>query len=458
MNPSNFTYPPAPIGARPLADSMLSSSQGKIERSIAVNIQIMLKLLYTLEQLRKHETWSRSQLETYQTEALHELRQYAYERSPFYQKFHKGLTDRPLHELPVLTKARYKNRYWVNATSGSTGHPGFFLFDESEWVSVLASFARSQEWSGVHIDLIHRQKMATVASISPWHMSSQVAATVKSWWRPSLRVPASQPLSKTVEELNAWQPEVLVAYASMLGILAEEQLAHRLHIDPKFIYSASEVLTLQTIKRVKEAWGIEPFNQYVSTETASIAAEHQSCRRMHFLEDLVITENVDEQYRPVQPGEYGAKLLVTTLFSRTQPLIRYEINDSVRVSAEPHNCGLPFAVLESIQGRVEDSLTLPAIAGGQVLIRPLVINRIMDIVPVSGWQVIQQADNGLVLLLTGARNGLTDDSLMNQIRESLAQEGARAPYIRIERVSEIPKTAAGKAPLIKAYKATPVHE
>jgi len=289
-------------------------------------------------------------------------------------------------------------------------------------------------------------------------MSSQVAATVKSWWRPSLRVPASQPLSKTVEELNAWRPEVLVAYASMLGILAEEQLAHRLHIDPKFIYSASEVLTLQTRKRIKEAWGIEPFNQYVATEAASIAAERQSCRHMYFLEDLVITEIVDEKYRPVPPGEYGAKILVTTLFSRTQPLIRYEINDSVRVSAEPHNCRLPFTVLESIQGRMEDSITLPAASGGQVLIRPLVINRIMDIVPVSGWQVIQQADNGLVVLLTGARNGLTDDALVNQISNSLAQEGAQATYVRIEHVSQIPKTAAGKAPLIKAYKATPVHE
>ncbi len=70
-----------------------------------MNIQIMVKLLHTLEQLRKHENWSRSQLETYQTEGLRELRQYAYERSPFYQKFHKGLTERPLHELPVLTKA-----------------------------------------------------------------------------------------------------------------------------------------------------------------------------------------------------------------------------------------------------------------------------------------------------------------------------------------------------------------
>ncbi len=447
-----------------------------------MNIRIMLRLLHTLEQLRKHENWTRQQLEAYQAGALHHLRQYAYERSPFYQKFHKGLTGQPLHELPILTKAlmmehfdelvtdrslhlkevrafatqgeagqRYKNRYWVNATSGSSGQPGFFLFDEAEWTYILASFARGQEWSGVRINLTQRQRMATVASISPWHMSSQVSATVKSWWRPSLRVPASQPLSKTVDELNGWQPEVLIAYASMARILAEEQLAHRLHINPKIVYVASEVLTAQTRKRAAEAWSDEPFNQYAATETASIAAEHQSCRHMHFFEDLVITENVDEHNRPVPPGEYGAKILVTTLFSRTQPLIRYEINDSIRVSTKSHDCGMPFAVLDSIQGRVEDTLTLPSLSGGEVTIRPLVLNRIMDIVPVSGWQVIEQADNGLIVLLAGTRDRMPDETLVDQISKSLAQEGARVPYIQIQHVSEIPKTASGKAPLIKAY-------
>lgn len=447
-----------------------------------MNIGVMFKLLHTLEQLRKHESWTRQQLESYQGKALQDLRAYAYQRSPFYQKFHKGLFERPLHELPVLTKAmmmehfddlvtdrtlhlddvrafatqgeagqRFNNRYWVNATSGSSGHPGFFLFDETEWAYVLASFARSQEWSGVRINLTRRQKMATVASISPWHMSSQVSATVKSWWRPSLRLPASQPLSTTVAELNEWQPEVLIAYASMAGNLAEEQLAQRLRIQPTVVYVASEVLTSQTKKLVQEAWGNGPYNQYAATETASIAAEHRSCRHMHFFEDLVITEVVDEHYQPVPPGEYGAKLLVTTLFSRTQPLIRYELNDSVRVSTESHICGLPFALLDSIQGRVEDSLTLPAISSGEVLVRPLVINRIMDIVPVSGWQVIQQADNGLVLLLSSLRNGISDERLVDQVTRSLAQEGARVPYIRIQHVTEIPRMASGKAPLIKAY-------
>jgi putative adenylate-forming enzyme len=444
-----------------------------------------LKLFHTLEQLRKHERWTRSQLEDHQTMALRELRNYAYARSPFYQQFHKGLMDRPLAELPVLTKAmlmenfdhlvtdrtlhlenirrfaeegevgqQFQDRYYVNATSGSSGHPGFFLFDEEEWAFVLASFGRGQEWSGVSINLTRQQKMATVASISPWHMSSQVAATVKSWWRPSLRIPASQPISKTVEQLNEWQPEVLISYASMAGLLAEEQLAGRLQIHPKVTYVASEVLTSQTKQRVKEAWGDEPYDQYAATETAGIASEHLSCRKMHFYEDLVITEVVDEQYRAVPAGEYGTKILVTTLFSRTQPLIRYELNDSVRVSAEEHACALPFKVLESVQGRVEDSLILPAVSDGEVLIRPLVINRIMDIAPVSGWQIQQQADQGLVILLSGTRDGVNDDWLAKQINQSLFQEGAQVPYVRVQRVSEIPKTAAGKAPLIKAYRSS----
>jgi phenylacetate-CoA ligase len=281
-------------------------------------------------------------------------------------------------------------------------------------------------------------------------MSAQVAATAKSMWRPSLRLPASQPLTQTVQQLDDWQPNVLIAYASMAGILAEEQLAGRLRIHPDVVYSASEVLTQQTRQRVREAWGDEPFNQYVATETADIGAEYKMCRRMHLFEDLVLVEVVDEHNRPVLPGAYGAKVLVTTLFSRTQPLIRYELNDNVRVGPANHACGLPFAVLEGIQGREEDALHLPALAGGRIVVQPLVFNRVMDIVPVTGWQVTQQADDGLVLLLTGMRDGLTDEALVAKLTQSLAQESVRASYFRVLHVEAIPKTASGKAPLIKA--------
>lgn len=447
-----------------------------------MDIRFTLKVLQSIRQLRQHERWTRAQLDTHQAESLRRLREYAYAHSPFYQKFHAGLTDRPLNELPVLTKAMlmehfdevvtdpairletvrefaanniedrlYLNRYRVSATSGSSGQPGFFLFNEPEFLTIIASFARGQEWSGAKVNLSQRRKMATVASISPWHISSQVSATVQTWWTPSIRIAASEPLEHIVQRLNDWQPCILIAYASMARILAEEQLAGRLRIQPEKTFTSSEVLTDETRRRVKAAWGDEPYNQYGATETADIAAEYQPCRRMHLFEDLLLAEVVDEHYHPVPPGVYGAKLLITTFFSRTQPLIRYELNDSVRLAAEPCTSDLPFAILEGVQGRVEDTLLLPSQAGERVAVQPLVFNRIMDILPISGWQVIQEGDDGLTVLLSGVHGEFADQTIEDQLVHGLAAHGVRVPYITLQRVPVIPKTSSGKAPLIKAH-------
>ena len=339
----------------------------------------------------------------------------------------------------------------MTATSGSSGHPGFFLFNEPEWITVIASFARGQEWSGAKVNFLRRRKMATVASISPWHMSSKVAVTVKTPSTPSTRIAASLPLENIVRQLNKWQPDLLIAYASMSRILADEQLAGRLHIAPEKVFTSSEVLTDETRRRVKTSWGDEPFNQYGATETADIAAEYKLCRHLHVFEDLLLVEVVDDHYHPVPHGEFGTKLLVTTLFSRTQPLIRYEINDSVRLSVKPCSIsGLPFVFIDGIQGRVEDALSMPGVKGKPILIQPLVFNRVMDILPVSGWQVIQETESTLKVLLSGARNDIRDEAVSDTIRRELTSEGVIAPLIKIQHTAEIPKNSSGKTPLVKS--------
>ncbi len=446
-----------------------------------MNIQLVLKLLHQLEQMRRHELWTRPQLEAYQAEALRRLREYTYARSPFYQQFHKGLTDRPLHELPVLTKSmmmehfdefvtdrsislrdvrshlqsdpdggKYLGRYRVNATSGSSGSPGIFLFDSSEWLAILASFARAHEWAGANVNLRHRMKMASVASVSPWHMSAQVGKTLDSWWMPALRLAATETLPVIVSRLNEWRPDMLVAYASMLRILANEQLAGRLRIHPHLIFASSEVLTQETSSLVESAWDRPPFNEYAATETGGLAAEGKADQLLYLFEDLTIVEVVDERNRLVAPGEFGDKVLVTTLFSRTQPLIRYQLNDSVRLAARSDTPDLPFAVIDAIQGRMEDVFYLPGVGGkSEVMIHPLTFHQILDPLPVSGWQVIHKPD-GLSVLLAGVQNGLNDHLFVDALDRSLAEQGAVAPPITVQRVQAIPKTKAGKAPLIRA--------
>jgi phenylacetate-CoA ligase len=120
---------------------------------------------------------------------------------------------------------------------------------------------------------------------------------------------------------------------------------------------------------------------------------------MHLFEDLVITEVVDEDNRPVPPGIYGEKVLVTVLFSRTLPLIRYEMSDSLRPANSPYcPCGHPFALIDGVQRRVEDMLRFPATGGSQVTVQPTLFHRVMDAVSASGRQVVQEP-NGLTVLL-----------------------------------------------------------
>jgi hypothetical protein len=99
---------------------------------------------------------------------------------------------------------------------------------------------------------------------------------------------------------------------------------------------------------------------------------------------------------------------------------------------------------------VEDALSMPTAKGGQILVQPLVFNRVMDVLPVSGWQVVQEVDSSLTVLLSGARNDIRDDMLSDAIQKALALEGVVIPLIKVQHVTEIPKNASGKAPLIKS--------
>jgi len=62
------------------------------------------------------------------------------------------------------------------------------------------------------------------------------------------------------------------------------------------------VLTDATRRLAQAAWARAPFNVYAATETSGIAAECGHHTGMHLFEDLVITEVVDTDNRPVPPA------------------------------------------------------------------------------------------------------------------------------------------------------------
>jgi phenylacetate-coenzyme A ligase PaaK-like adenylate-forming protein len=451
---------------------------------------LVLAVLGYRRRLRRRDRWSRPALLAHQDRALRRLREYAYQQSRFYQDFHAGLSSAPLSALPVLTKQilinsfdsvitgpglrladvenylatlrgndLFQGRYFVSATSGTMGTRGIFLWNFRERVQVIASYNRAFDWAGSTAGLAHRVKTAVVSSTNPTHQSARVGASIHSRWVPTLRIDSGDDLDSIINRLNNWQPEMLIAYASIVRLLAEAQLAGQLMIMPRFVFSASEVLTDSTRRLASQvltdstrrlasaASGRSPYNVYAATETSGIAAECGRHAGMHLFEDLVITEVVNADNQPVRPGEYGAKVLVTVLFSRTMPLIRYEMSDSLQVEGG-HDCpcGRPYALITGIQGREQESLTFPTASGQDRPVQPIVFHHIMDSVRAAGWQ-IQQTGTGLEVLL--AQPHEVDPALLaGKIRSALAAQRVLPPPVHVNQVAAIPRTALGKAPLI----------
>jgi putative adenylate-forming enzyme len=442
-----------------------------------MNVAQIIGVLRERAALSAHDSWSREELLQYQTRRLADLRSFAVEHSPFYRNLHRGLEDAPLEELPIVTKAmlmerfddlvtdpsvrlsdverhletasatdRFADRYRVAATGGTTGRRGVFLADPHEWTSVLASYSRAYAWAGLTPGLSDRPRMAVISSLNPTHQSSIVGATVASRFMPTLRLDAMTPIDEVVSALNAFRPDALVGYASILRELALEQVVGRLQVRPRAVMSASEVLTDDARNVIRTAFGVPATNVYAATETAGIASE---CREghLHRYEDLVVAEIVDEENRPVPEGEMGSKLLVTVLFSRTQPLIRYEMSDRVAAAVGPKPSDMPYDVLHGIEGREEEVLRLAAVS-----VHPNVFHGALERVRVAGWQVIGEPE-GLRVLLAGARD-VDPDAVEAVIGDALGRVGVVGVPITVEMVDAIPRTALGKAPLIRRSRST----
>jgi putative adenylate-forming enzyme len=446
-----------------------------------MDVPLVSRVLWQRRVLRGRERWTRQELVAFQRGQEVRLREFAVNRSPFYRRFYRGLEHAPLGDLPVLTKAAlmdnfdqistdsalrladlqvylerpdagpvFGGRYWVAATSGSSGRKAIIPSTVGEWAAVIASYGRASEWTGVRAGPGHPVRMAVVSSATPWHQSARVAASVRSPFIATERLDAGWPLGQIVARLNALRPDVLVAYASMVRTLAAEQLAGRLAISPRAVNSSSEVLTAEARAMAERAWQVPPFNVYAATETGGIAAECRHHHGLHLFEDLVIPEVVDDAYRPVPPGTPGTRLLVTVLASRTIPLIRYEMTDRLMLATGPNPCGLPFRLAGAVEGRTDDALILPAARGGSISVHPVAFHKVLDLLDAAGWQVRQEGPL-LRVLVAGPGPGFDPDDTERRVRAALAGAGAAPPPVQVQAVDAIPAGASGKRPLVVAH-------
>jgi phenylacetate-coenzyme A ligase PaaK-like adenylate-forming protein len=195
-----------------------------------------------------------------------------------------------------------------------------------------------------------------IGAPSPVHMSYRFHAEFRASRPGAPTLFVTSPIEEIVAALNAYQPDYLNAYPSLIRRLAEEQKAGRLRIVPKLFRSAAEALAPDVKDLVKEVWDAPIADGYTATETGIMAVDCEHRSGMHIAEDLVVLEVVDVENCPVPAGTQGAKMLATVLFNHTLPVIRYEFSDLITLADGTCPCGRPFRRIQRIEGRAEEIL------------------------------------------------------------------------------------------------------
>jgi phenylacetate-coenzyme A ligase PaaK-like adenylate-forming protein len=420
-----------------------------------------------------------------QRDRLDRLVAYARARSPFYaeryDRFPAGLSR--FQDLPPVTKRElmdhfeqwvtdpevrrselhqwigdlshlgqdYLGRYLICTTSGSSGTPAILVLDHRE-LAVMNGLG----YARALFSLLSTRILWTIARTGG--RSAAVFATgghflgaalmarrqrAMPWRANRYRLfSALSPLSEIVDGLNAYQPGLLSAYPSALLLLAQEQIAHRLRIHPAFLGSAGETLTVAARQQIESAFVCPIIDLYNATE---VNGSTFVCRRgaMHYSADWFIFEPVDEHYRPVAVGEPSYSLLVTNLANYVQPIIRYELGDSVTMLPGRCECGSPFPHFR-VEGRTDEILSVPAADGTQIKLLPLALETVLEETPgLRRFQLIQTAPRRLSLRLEAepsAEAATVWSAAEAQLRRYLAERGL--VDIAIEHSAQAPRPNA----------------
>lgn len=374
-------------------------------------------------------------IERLQHSRLAELLVHARAKSPFYRRRHAGLgIGLPLARFPVLTRAElmadfdhwvtdpqvrladverfvadprllaepYLGRYAVWTSSGSTGRPGIYLQDRDALAIydalLVTRFPRSREAASPFAVISAGGRFAMIAALGG-HFAGVVSwermRRESPWMAASMRTfSVLAPLHELVAQLNEFAPAVVASYPTTMLLLARERAAGRLRIRPCALWSGGETLARVEREEIASAFGAPVIDGYGASECLQIAFDC-GCGSLHLNSDWVILEAVDEHGRAVPAGEPSATCLLTNLANRVQPLIRYDLGDSLTYRAQRCRCGSPFPALE-VDGRRDDILVLVSASGARVSLPPLAVATVIEESSgVHRFQVIQSGPRAL---------------------------------------------------------------
>jgi len=312
----------------------------------------------------------------------------------------------------------------VGLSSGTSGNRGVFMVSKAErlrWAGILMARA-------IPDHLLRR-------FLTPWQSPLRIAFFLRAnsnlyTTLNSSRIEFSffdllEGVESAIDKLNSSQPDVLVGPPTLLRALAAEARGGRLHISPSHVISVAEVLESSDADAVREAFGCTPHQLYQATE--GFLAYTCEEGTLHLNESFVHIEPewLDAEHTRFQP-------IITDFTRHTQLIVRYRLNDVLRVTDQPCSCGRAERAIASIEGRADEVIWLPSLNTGRaVAIFPDQIRRAMLFTgsAVEEYDVVQSEMSLQINLQIGIEREIAIDQVSMELEKLWRRAGVESPRL-----------------------------
>ena len=368
---------------------------------------------------------SRNRIEKIQNSGMRKHAKFVRKNSPFYARHWKGLKDEQWAEFPLIDKSimmehledlltvrldvdkarsladnAEKSRdfspkigpYSIGYSSGTSGSRGMHFVSEKEqagWAGfMLARGLDGSIFSKHRIGLILRANSNTFESVGSKRIEFKFYDLMK-------------PLEEIHESILQDKLDILIGPPSVLRYLSDVKSPLKV----RKLVSAAEVLDEIDRTHIEAHFG-QIVHQFYSSTEGEIAA---TCElgTLHLNEEIMV---IQKQWVDQEKGWYHP--IISDFKRKTQPIIRYRLNDILVASKQPCGCGDARESIDSIMGRQDDIFLLKKNSGeGFEQVIPDFIRRaVMQMHPeITAYCAIQKSPEEIEIQLLP--EGLEDISL-----------------------------------------------
>ena len=325
------------------------------------------RLLKTIQDINERDYISH--IETKKDEIV----EYHLKNNSFYKAFAKNIDIKNWNSIPVMTKKDLqqpleerlskdftKKDVYVNKTSGSSGDPFTFAKDKFCHALTWAVIQNRFGWYNLDFNSSKQARFYGIPLDKKGYYKERLKDTLSSRFRFSVFDLNDSAFEKHLEKFEKIPFEYINGYTSSIVQFAKFLQKRNIilkTVSPslKACIVTSEMLFEDDKNLMEIQFGIPVINEYGASELDLIAFENPNGNWQVNSESLFI-EILDEDNTILPYGEEG-RVVITSLYNKAHPFIRYDIGDVAILSKEST---FKTPILEKLTGRTNDIAILPS--------------------------------------------------------------------------------------------------